>query len=183
MSDRQLVDLLLANDEEAVEYVFFHRCDRMFAHIAKGLFHSNVKKEELITEFYLYLRADDWRRLRQFEFKSELATWLTVVAIRFFNEKKPFQPTELEESDTELIDELTSVTNEPDILNEISKLELYKAVEKLPKARERQALIGFLVGKQVETIADEMGCSESAVYKMIKRAKNAVSKIMKGVEL
>ena len=155
----------------------------MFAHIAKGLFHSNVKKEELITEFYLYLRADDWRRLHQFEFKSELATWLTVVAIRFFNEKKPFQPTELEESDTELIDEFTSVTNDPDILNEISKLELYKAVEKLPKARERQALIGFLVGKQVETIADEMGCSESAVYKMIKRAKSAVSKIMKGVEL
>ena len=110
-----MVDLLLANDEEAVEYVFFHRCDRMFAHIAKGLFHSNVKKEELITEFYLYLRADDWRRLRQFEFKSELATWLTVVAIRFFNEKKPFQPTELEESDTELIDEFTSVTNDPDI--------------------------------------------------------------------
>lgn len=40
LSDRQLVDLLLANDEDAVEYVFFHRCDSMFEHIVNSVYQS-----------------------------------------------------------------------------------------------------------------------------------------------
>ena len=48
-----MVDLLLANDEEAVEYVFFHRCNRMFAHIdvnncIKNL--DNFFKSEKVSE-------------------------------------------------------------------------------------------------------------------------------------
>ena len=55
LSDRQLVDLLLANNDEAVEYVFFHRCDALFAHIINDIFHSQFRKEELIGDFYLFL--------------------------------------------------------------------------------------------------------------------------------
>ena len=33
LSDRQLVDMLLANDKKAVEYVFFHQCDQLFPHV------------------------------------------------------------------------------------------------------------------------------------------------------
>ena len=102
LSDRQLVDLLLTNDEDAVKYVFFHRCDGMFAHVISDVFQSQVKKEELITDFYLFLSADDWRRLRQFEFRSELNTWLTVVAIRFFGQKKAAMQSSLEDLDTPL---------------------------------------------------------------------------------
>ena len=70
LPDRELVGLLLANDQEAVEYVFFHRCNGMFAHIIHSVFQSQGKKEELITEFYLYLCENEWNRLRKFEFKS-----------------------------------------------------------------------------------------------------------------
>ena len=55
LSDRELVDLLFANDKEAVEYVFFHRCDSMFARVINSVFQSQAKKEELITDFYLFL--------------------------------------------------------------------------------------------------------------------------------
>ena len=84
MPDRELVGLLLANDKEAIEYVFFYRCNGMFAHIVNSVFHSQGKKEELITEFYLYLSENDWNNLRKFEFRASLNTWLTVVAQRFF---------------------------------------------------------------------------------------------------
>jgi hypothetical protein len=53
LTDHQLVDLLLTNDEEAVNYVFFHRCNGMFARVISDVFQSQVKKEELITDFYL----------------------------------------------------------------------------------------------------------------------------------
>ena len=47
LSDRQLVALLLDNNDDAIEYVFFHRCDGMFAHIVNSVFLSqDIKKEE-----------------------------------------------------------------------------------------------------------------------------------------
>ena len=65
LTDRELVALLLANDQEAVEYVFFYRCNGMFNHIVNCVFSSQGKKEELITEFYLYLSENEWSMLRQ----------------------------------------------------------------------------------------------------------------------
>lgn len=182
MSDHQLVDLLLANNEEAVEYVFFQRCESMFAHVINSVFQSQVKKEELITDFYLYLSDDDWRRLRQFEFRSELNTWLTVVAIRFFRQKKTSMETKTKTLDAPINDEIHHIPDDYDILDEMSRVELYAAIDKLPKQRERMALLGQLAGKSAETIAEEMDCSVAAVYNLTKKARMAVKKMMKGKE-
>ena len=137
LSDRQLVDLLLANDEDAIEYVFFHRCNDMFAHVINGIFHEQVKKEELVTDFYLYLRTDDWRRLRQFEFRSELNTWLTVVAIRFFNEKKAEAQAGIVESNVPPLDAVGQIADEYDVLNEMSRVELLPTEAEIRAQRRR----------------------------------------------
>jgi RNA polymerase sigma factor (sigma-70 family) len=180
LSDRQIVDMLLANDSDAVEYVFFHRCDKMFSHIIKTIFQSQGKKEELITELYLYLSEDDWRRLRQFEFRSELNTWLSVVAIRFFSKKKLFFLTNTEQLDALINEDGDDIPDEYDFLDDISKIELYRVIETLPKPRERLALLGTLAGKKAEVIAEELGCTVIAVYNLIKRAKMAVKQKLKG---
>lgn len=180
LSDRQLVDLLLANDEEAVDYVFFHRCNGMFSRIIKDVFQSQVKKEELITDFYLYLSADDWHRLRQFEFRSELNTWLTVVAIRFFSQKKASMQTKTEDLDAPLIKKVSQIPDDFDLFDEMSRVELYEAIDKLPKPRERMALLGELAGKKAETIAEELGCTVAAVYNLTKKARKTLKKRMKG---
>ncbi|MBO6025803.1 MAG: sigma-70 family RNA polymerase sigma factor [Bacteroidales bacterium] len=180
LSDRELVDLLLANDEEAVDYVFFHRCDKLFARIINSMFQQQVKKEELIAEFYLHLSADDWRRLRQFEFRSELNTWLTVVAIRFFSQKKTVTRTNTLEMDPLINQRAMQIPDDFDIIEEMSRVELYEAIEKLPKPRERFALLGELAGKSADAIAKELGCTVVAVYNLIKKAKISVKKRMKG---
>lgn len=180
LSDRQLVDLLLTNDEAVVNYVFFHRCDSIFSRVISDVFQSQVKKEELITDFYLFLHADDWRRLRQFEFRSELNTWLTVVAIRFFNQKKATLQTKTEDLNPPLIKMASQIPDDFDILDEMSKMELYEAIDNLPKPRERFALLGVLAGKETETIASELGCTVAAVYNLTKKAKLALKKMMKG---
>ena len=180
LSDRQLVDLLLTNDEKVVEYVFFHRCDGMFAHIINDVFQSQVKKEELITDFYLFLSADNWRRLRQFEFRSELSTWLTVVAIRYFNQKKDEIQTNLGNLEESLMKEVCQIPDDFDIIDELSRVELYEAINQLPKHRERLALLGMLAGKKAETIAEELGITVMAVYNLTKKAKMALKKRMKG---
>lgn len=173
---------MLANDEEAVEYLFFHRCDGMFEHIVNSVYPLQGGKDELINELYLHLRKDDWKRLRQFEFRSSLNTWLTIVAFRFFKEKKASMQDQTVTLDPLLINKVENKIDDYDIFHEMSRIELYEAIDRLGKPRERLALLGELTGKSAETIAMEMGCTVSAVYKLIKKAKLAVAKIMKGNE-
>lgn len=180
LSDRQLVDLLLANDEDAVEYVFFHRCDGMLEHIVNSFNPSQGKKEELITEFYLYLRDNDWKRLRQFGFRSALDTWLAIVAARYFSAKKASTQTKNKMLDPLLMYEAENKADDYDIFHEMSRVELYEAIDRLKKPRERLALLGELTGKNVEVIAEELGCTVTAVYNLTKKARKAVKKMMKG---
>lgn len=81
-----------------------------------------------------------------------------------------------------LINKVENKIDDYDIFHEMSRIELYEAIDRLGKPRERLALLGELTGKSAETIAMEMGCTVSAVYKLIKKAKLAVAKIMKGNE-
>ena len=179
LSDRELVNLLLANDEEAIEYLFFIRCNGMFAHIACSVFQSQTCKEELITDFYFFLSENNWSRLRQFEFKAGLNTWLTVIAVRYFKKIRISQ-TKMVAIDPQLIVETRkSETDDFDIINEMSRLELYKAIDRLSKPRERYALLADLTGKRAEDIAVEMGCTVAAVYNLTKKARLELKSIMK----
>ena len=181
LSDRQLVALLLDNNDDAIEYVFFHRCDGMFAHIVNSVFLSqDIKKEELIGEFYMYLKADDWRRLRQFQFRSGLNTWLTIVATRFFNERKSQKPNQAVEMTPEIITEMENQCDDYDIFHEMSRLELYEAIDRLPNERERLVIMGALTGKSKELMAEELGCSFATVYALINKTKDSLTKMMKG---
>ena len=183
LSDRQLVELLLANDQEAVEYVFFYRCSGMFAHIVHSVFQSQGEKEELISEFYLYLSENEWSRLRQFEFKSALNTWLTVIAVRYFRKKRVSQ-TKLVAVEPQLIVETQkNETDDYDVFHEMSRLELYKAIDRLSKPRERYALLADLTGKSAEEIAADMGCTVSAVYNLTKKARMELRTLLKDKEL
>lgn len=178
LSDRELVDLLLANDEEAIEYLFFMRCNGMFAHIACSVFQSQTCKEELITDFYFFLSENNWNRLRKFEFKAGLNTWLTVIALRFFKKMRISQ-TKLVAIDPQLIAETQKEkTDDYDVIDEMSRLELYKAIDRLSKPREHYALLADLTGKRAEDIAAEMGCTVAAVYNLTKKARLELKSIM-----
>lgn len=183
LSDHELVTLLLANEQEAVEYVFFHRCNGMFAHIINSVFQSQGKKEELISEFYIYLSENDWKRLRQFEFKSSLNTWLTVIAVRFYRKKQAIQTKILVVEPQLIVETQKNESDDYDVFHEMTRLELYKAIDKLSKPRERYALLADLTGKSAEEIAAEMGCTVSAVYNLTKKARMELRTRLKDKEL
>ena len=88
LSDKDIIEQLLLNNEQVIEYLFYEKCKAMFSHIIKEIFSYQVDKNELISELYLYLRDNDWYKLRQFDYRSKLTTWLSVVAIRFFQKRR-----------------------------------------------------------------------------------------------
>lgn len=180
LSDRELVAMLLANDKEAIEYVFFYRCNGMFAHIINSVFKAQGKKEELITELYLYLSDNDWKLLRMFEFRSGLNTWLTVVAVRFFRKKHLNQTKILVVEPQIIVETRKDEADDFNIIDEMSRLELYKAIDKLEKPRERYALLAELSGKSAEEIAEDMQCTVAAVYNLTKKARMGLREFFKG---
>lgn len=155
----------------------------MFAHIIHSVFQSQGKKEELITEFYLYLCENEWNRLRKFEFKSSLNTWLTVIAVRFFRKKQAIQTKMIVVEPQLIVETQKDEADDYDVLNEMSRLELYKAIDKLSKPRERYALLADLTGKSAEEIAADMGCTVSAVYNLTKKARMELRTLLKDKEL
>lgn len=173
------MDLLLQNDKEAIDYLFFHRCEGMFAHIVHSVFQHTLNKEELITDFYLFISSNSWEKLRKFEFRSSLNTYLTVLAVRYFK-KIHASWTKNIPTDPQLIAETQkNVADEYDIVHEMSRMELYKAIDKLSKPRERYALLAELNGRSAEEIALDMNCTVSAVYNLTKKARMELKNKMK----
>ena len=178
LDDRALVALLLDNNEEAIDYLFFHRCNAMFSHVIHSVFQSQGKKEELITDFYLFLRGNNWEKLRKFEFRSSLNTWLTVVSVRYFKKIHQNQ-TKNVAMEPQLFNEvLKDERDSYNVEDEMTRIELYKTIDKLSKPRERYALLAELAGKPTDEIAADMKCTASAVYNLTKRARMELKKLL-----
>lgn len=74
------------NDEGIIVGLFYGELRGTLETIRFRLFGGKVDYDEMVSEFYLFLAQDDWRRLRTFGARNgcSLKTWLSTVAWRFF---------------------------------------------------------------------------------------------------
>lgn len=93
MSDKEIVSRLLSNDNDFIGYFFQEQCNPLLNKIAWAIFDNQVPIDELSNEFLCYLQINGWAKLRSFQFRSSLFTWLKVVAVRYFiNNKEKLYP-------------------------------------------------------------------------------------------
>ena len=109
-------------------------------------------------------------------------TWLTVVAVRFFKKKRVGQTKTVLVEPQLIVETLKDEADDQDVLKEMTRLELYEAIDRLSKPRERYALLAELTGKNAEDIAKEMGCTVSAVYNLTKKARMELRTLLKEKE-
>ena len=88
ISDKQLINALIARDERVTRLFFFGSCRPLFLSIIRNIFSYEVDYDEFVNEFYLYLMENDAYRLRQFEGRSSIYQWMKVIAIRYFIAKR-----------------------------------------------------------------------------------------------
>lgn len=88
MTDKQIIEALIARDEMVTEEFFYKNCRPLFLSIIRNVFSYQVDYDEFVNEFYLYLMENDSYRLRQFEGRSSIYQWLKVIAIRYFIAKR-----------------------------------------------------------------------------------------------
>lgn len=166
-TDRQLIDGLLNNDIKLIEYFFNKKCSGLFGYILVNVFDSNVDKQDLTQELFWYLAKNNWYKVRQFDFRSKLVTWVTVVAVRFFQKKRK-----------ELIENSGSVPLNDKMWQEQSRaisierrMDLYNALAKMPNARYRKVIeVLDLQEVRPEILAEEMKITVDNLYNIHRRA-------------
>lgn len=163
-TDKQLVDGILKNDKPLIDYFFNEKCSKLFSYIVLNVFDRRIETNELVSELFLYLASNDWYKIRQFDFRSKLMTWVSVVAIRFFQKKRE-----------QLIENGPS---EPliDMIKEHNKtiehqIDIHSALAKM-KNQRYQKVIEFLDLQDVppEVLAREMNVTVDNLYNIHRRA-------------
>lgn len=88
MTDQQIVNNLIIGDHRTIKDFFFVRCKPMLIHIGQYFCQNKQTPEELIGEFYEFLSADDWHKLRIFKYTCSLNSYVTIIASRYFQNKR-----------------------------------------------------------------------------------------------
>ena len=89
LDDRQIVDLVLEGNEEAMLYLLFERYSPLLKKLCMRYYGDLYYLEQLQVELLILLKAKDWHALRNFGWRSSFGTWLGIVAGNLFIKKMP----------------------------------------------------------------------------------------------
>ena len=98
MTDQQIVNNLINGDHRTIKDFFFVRCKPMLIYIGQYFCQHKHTPEELIGEFYEFLSADDWHKLRIFKYTCSLNSYVTIIASRYFQHKRDKELLPLDEN-------------------------------------------------------------------------------------
>lgn len=98
MTDQQIVSNLIIGDHRIIKDFFFVRCKPMLIYIGQYFCQQKHTPEELIGEFYEFLSADDWHKLRIFKYTCSLNSYVTIIASRYFQHKRDKELLPLDEN-------------------------------------------------------------------------------------
>lgn len=84
MTDKEIIEGLIARDEKITRDFFFSKCTPLFYSVIRDLYPDGADYNELVNELYLHIMSDNARRLRMFEGRSSIYMWLKSVAHNFF---------------------------------------------------------------------------------------------------
>ncbi|MCR8912851.1 hypothetical protein NW211_12695 [Barnesiella sp. ET7] len=88
MTDQEIVNKLILGDPLTIKNFFFVKCRGALEYIGQYFCRDKQTAEELIGEFYEFLSADDWHKLRIFKYTCSLNSYITIIASRYFQHKR-----------------------------------------------------------------------------------------------
>lgn len=166
LTDQQIVQGILSNDNRIIQYFFFEKCSSLLNYIVSSVFDGKVDRDELVSELFLYISSNNWYKLRQFDYRSKLITWTSVVAIRFFIKKRSLLLENCEYFPQYVTEENTCVPTIDD------KIDLYSAIAKMPNQRYANVIRRLELNEEdPKTVASDMGVTLENLYNIRRRAR------------
>jgi RNA polymerase sigma factor (sigma-70 family) len=167
MTDREIIQGLIGKDDRVTREFFFGTCRPLFCSIIGQLFSYDVDYDEFVNELYVYLMDDDARKLKEFEYRSSVYTWLKVLAIRYFMKKRdrliddsPAKP--LYEEPVQSDEKEYGLTAQSD---------LDRLLSLMPNPRYAYVIRKLMLDDcEADVLADEMGITTANLYNIKRRA-------------
>ena len=90
MTDKEIVDLIIAGNEEAMLYLLYDRYENDLKFYAWRYYDSLAYLEDLTNYLYIQFKGKngDWQPLKSFQWKCKFRTWFCSVASHLFLEKR-----------------------------------------------------------------------------------------------
>lgn len=167
LDDHELVDGILNNDKKIIEYFFQTKCSKLISYILINVFDGNIDKREITNELYVFMAEKDWNVFRIFEFRSKLMTYVSVVAVRFFQKKRIHL---MENTQNRSLN--GKINLKQDVRNILDrKIDIQSAINKIPNIRYRKVIeILDLRDVRPELLAEEMDITVDNLYNIHRRA-------------
>lgn len=176
MTDSEIIQGLIARDNRITEQFFFVKCRPLLMSVMRLVFNYPVDYDEMVSELYDYLMADDSARLRQFKFRSSIYQWLKVVAVRFFIQRRDFL---IDENTKETPYDRGDVESSYEPSNKVAiRLDIAKLLSLMENQRYAEVLRHLILyDEEPACYANEIGVSVDNLYNIKKRAITAFSQI------
>ena len=169
MTDKQIIEALIARDEMVTEEFFYKNCRPLFLSIIRNVFSYQVDYDEFVNEFYLYLMENDSCRLRQFEGRSSIYQWLKVIAIRYFIAKRDKMLDK--PSEETLIDKASKTISENTEKRITAKVDIAHLLRTMPNRRYEYVLRRLVLhDADPKVVAKELCTNVDNLYVVKKRA-------------
>lgn len=175
MTDKEIVEGLIARDEKITRMFFFVKCRPLMYSIIGRVFAYSVDYDELINELYLHIMENDAKRLRSFSYNSSVFQWIKTVAIRFFQQKRD----RIIENQSKEPPYIEGESIEPHESVAIS-MDLKSIISRIDNPRYRLVLYKLMLEDAApEAVAKQMGVTVANLYNIKKRAMSAFLTIAK----
>lgn len=176
MTDQQIIEALIARDEQVTKQFFFENCRPLFSSIMRYIFSYEVDYDEFVNEFYLHLMENDAYRLRQFQGRSTIYQWMKVIAIRYFIAKRDGMIDN--ESKYALLDSVVQSETVDEEKKITAKMDIEHLFTLMPN-RRYVYVIRRLVLQEAEpkVVAQELRTNVDNLYNIKKRAIAALTEI------
>jgi RNA polymerase sigma-70 factor (ECF subfamily) len=163
----------------------------LVAHAVRNVFQRVLQQadpnfvDDAVQGVWLSLCADGCRRLRGFQMKSALSTWLTVLSsrkaldyIRTEMRKGAFRNVHLENDEANLINDLRDNHEPQEKPSDEDLAVLFEALERLPSEDRLILKMYYLDGLSYRTIAHTLRVAPNTVSSYIFRAREKLKQIM-----
>jgi hypothetical protein len=190
LDDAQLTALIIKGDVDAAGHLLLNRCGSGLKYLVTTKYRTlGFDLNELVSELYLLLRANDWQPIRAFRGANtagdscSLVRYIQCIAARMLYRKmdkavkENRQTVPLDWVEGDLPDARVGVDAA------LAATDVMSAILSLPDPIDRTVLIMYkLEGKDVGEVAALLGTSPSNIYTRCSRAINLLRQTLTEVE-
>lgn len=181
MTEAEAIAQAKDGDVTAFEYLYKAYCKRVYG-VCLRMIRNPAEAEDLTQQAFLQV----FRKIGTFRGESGFATWLHSVTVNIvLMHLRRKKPTELlaepwDPADTNGSDSRELGSADASMLGAIDRLNLKRAIRKLPSGYRRFFLLHDVIGYQHNEIAGLLGCSTGCSKSQLRKARKRLRQLLQG---